>query len=102
MREGFTRARGDRVAIYLDNSATVVIGIYAALRAGAAFVVINPQTKEDKLRYILADCGAVALVADGLGFHIPRAYIYFSMAFAALVEMFNVLARRGRRKQAEG
>jgi amino acid adenylation domain-containing protein len=57
--------RGDRVAIFLDNSATVVIGIYAALRAGAAFVVINPQTKEDKLHYILADCGAVALVADG-------------------------------------
>jgi len=37
-----------------------------------------------------------ALVADGIGFHIPRGYIYFSMAFAAGVEVVNVLARRRR------
>jgi predicted tellurium resistance membrane protein TerC len=40
----------------------------------------------------------VALIADGLGFHIPRAYIYFAMAFSAGVELFNVLARRNRRR----
>jgi predicted tellurium resistance membrane protein TerC len=40
----------------------------------------------------------VALVADGFSFHIPRGYIYFAMAFAAAVEMFNVLARRNRKK----
>ncbi len=57
--------RGDRVAVYLENSATVVVGVYAALRAGAAFMVVNPQTKADKLRYILSDSGAVALLTDG-------------------------------------
>ncbi len=56
--------RGDRVAIYLENGAAVVIAVYAALRAGAAFMVVNPQTKADKLRYILADSGASALVTD--------------------------------------
>jgi predicted tellurium resistance membrane protein TerC len=39
----------------------------------------------------------MALVADGFGFHIPRGYIYSAMAFAALVEVFNVLAQRNRR-----
>jgi amino acid adenylation domain-containing protein len=56
--------RGDRVAIYLENGAAVVTAVYAALRAGAAFMVVNPQTKADKLHYILADSGASALVTD--------------------------------------
>jgi len=43
----------------------------------------------------------VALVADGFQFHIPRGYIYFAMLFAAAVELFNVLARRNRRKVAK-
>jgi predicted tellurium resistance membrane protein TerC len=38
----------------------------------------------------------VALVADGFKFHIPRAYIYFAIAFAFAVEVFNILARRNR------
>ena len=33
-----------------------------------------------------------ALIADGMHFHIPRQYIYFAMAFAAAVEVVNVLA----------
>ena len=56
--------RGDRVAIYLENSATVVAALYAASLAGAAFMVVNPQTKADKLRYVLADAGASALLSD--------------------------------------
>jgi predicted tellurium resistance membrane protein TerC len=39
----------------------------------------------------------VALVADGFDIHIPRGYIYFSMAFAAAVETFNIVAGRNRR-----
>jgi predicted tellurium resistance membrane protein TerC len=34
-----------------------------------------------------------------MGFHIPRAYIYFAMAFSAGVEAFNVLARRNRQRR---
>ena len=43
----------------------------------------------------------VALIADGLGFHIPRGYIYFAMAFSAGVEIINVLAKRNRQSPAE-
>lgn len=40
----------------------------------------------------------VALVADGLGFHIPKGYLYFAIAFSAGVEALNLaaLARRKR------
>jgi predicted tellurium resistance membrane protein TerC len=40
----------------------------------------------------------VALVADGLGFHIPRGYLYFAIAFSLFVEVMNVLATKSRRK----
>ena len=53
--------RGDRVALYMENSLETVVGIYAALYAGAAFMVVNPQTKDDKLEYMLNDAGASAL-----------------------------------------
>ena len=57
--------RGDRVAIYLPNSVPSVIGIYAALKAGGVFVVINRTTKEDKLLHILNNCRATALLLEG-------------------------------------
>ena len=39
-----------------------------------------------------------ALIADGFHFHIPRGYIYFAMAFAAGVEVVNVIAMRRRQR----
>lgn len=59
--------RGDRVAIHLPNSIEAVTAIFAALKAGAVFVVINPTTKRDKLLYILNNCRARALVIDSRG-----------------------------------
>ncbi|MBI1751993.1 MAG: AMP-binding protein [Acidobacteria bacterium] len=57
--------RGDRVAIHLHNSVEAVAGIFAILKAGAAFVFINASTKPDKLTYILNNCRAKALLMDG-------------------------------------
>jgi long-chain acyl-CoA synthetase len=57
--------RGDRVVVFLENGVHAVVAIYGALLAGAAFVVVNPQTKTDKLAYLLADCEASAIVTDG-------------------------------------
>jgi long-chain acyl-CoA synthetase len=56
--------RGDRVAIYLPNSVEAVVAIFAALKAGAVFSVINHTTKLDKLAYILNDCRATGLVTQ--------------------------------------
>ena len=56
--------RGDRVAIYLENSPEAVISIFAILKAGAVFLVVNPTTKADKLRYVLNNCRATGLITD--------------------------------------
>ncbi|MEJ2361505.1 MAG: long-chain fatty acid--CoA ligase, partial [Gammaproteobacteria bacterium] len=56
--------RGERVAIYMDNTWPCIISIYAASMAGAVFLVINPQTKADKLAYILNDSEATFLLSD--------------------------------------
>jgi len=34
------------------------------------------------------------LMADGLGHHIPKGYVYFAMAFSVLVEMLNIRFRK--------
>lgn len=57
--------RGDRVAIYMDNTWPCVVSIYAVLMAGGVFLVINPQTKGDKLEFILDDSDAKLLITDG-------------------------------------
>lgn len=56
--------RGDRVAVYLENSLEAVLAICGALRAGAVFVPINATTKSEKLGYVLRDCEPAAIVSD--------------------------------------
>lgn len=61
----FTKAgikKGERIAIYMDNSWESIVSIYAATLSGGVFLVINSQTKSDKLNYILNDCEAKILV----------------------------------------
>ena len=40
----------------------------------------------------------VTLIADGLGQHISKGYIYFAMAFSVFVEMINIKIRTKRSK----
>ncbi|MGT2438554.1 TerC family protein [Bradyrhizobium betae] len=70
--------------------------MYVSSGPVARFVAEHPTTKMLALAFLVLI--GVALVADGLKFHIPRGYIYFAIAFSAAVEFFNVLARRNRRK----
>jgi long-chain acyl-CoA synthetase len=56
--------RGDRVGIYLPNSVEAVVGIFAVLKAGGVFVMVNRATKPDKLTFILNHCRATALITD--------------------------------------
>ena len=70
--------------------------MYAASGPVARFVAQHPTTKMLALAFLVLI--GVALVADGFKFHIPRGYIYFAIAFSAAVELFNVLARRNRKK----
>ena len=58
--------KGDRIAISLENSWQSVVSIYGATLSGAVFLVINPQTKADKLQYILNDSGAKVLISSSM------------------------------------
>jgi predicted tellurium resistance membrane protein TerC len=83
-------------------AAAVVIAcvvMYVSSGPVAKFVADHPTTKMLALAFLVLI--GVALVADGFKFHIPRGYIYFAILFAAAVELFNVLARRNRRKVAK-
>jgi predicted tellurium resistance membrane protein TerC len=80
--------------------AAIVIAMavmYAASGPVSHFVADHPTTKMLALAFLVLI--GVALVADGFDVHIPRGYIYFSMAFAAAVEVVNVVAGRNRRKR---
>ncbi|MFZ1169842.1 MAG: TerC family protein [Bradyrhizobium sp.] len=90
-------------AIGMSQDLTIMISavviacviMYAASGPVARFVAAHPTTKMLALAFLVLI--GVALVADGFKFHIPRGYIYFAIAFSALVELFNVLARHNRR-----
>jgi long-chain acyl-CoA synthetase len=56
--------RQDRAAIYLDSCVEAVESIFSILKAGGVFVVINPQVKAQKVKYILNDCQANVLITD--------------------------------------
>jgi predicted tellurium resistance membrane protein TerC len=74
----------------------IAMGVmYLASGAIAGFIERHPTTKMLALAFLLMI--GIALVADGLGFHIPRGYIYTAMAFSAFVEILNVSAKRNRK-----
>jgi len=56
--------RGDRAVVFLPNCTEAVVSIFAILKAGGTFVVVNISTKEQKLGYILDNCQASALVTS--------------------------------------
>jgi predicted tellurium resistance membrane protein TerC len=58
----------------------------------SAFVNRHPTIKVLALSFLLLI--GVSLVADGLGLHVPKGYIYFAMGFSVFVEMINLRVRR--------
>jgi len=62
----------------------------------SGFIERHPTVKMLALAFLLLI--GMILVAEGLGQHIPRGYIYFAMGFSIVVEMLNLKAR-GRREQ---
>ena len=63
----------------------------------ARFIGDNPTIVMLALGFLLMI--GMTLLAEGMGAHVPKGYIYAAMAFSALVEGLNMLARRRRRKK---
>ncbi|WOE75179.1 TerC family protein [Alterisphingorhabdus coralli] len=87
-----------------DHIVIMVIAVIVAVTvmlvsAGplARFLEQNPTVVMLALAFLFM-IGA-SLIADGFGFHVPKEVIYGAMAFSALVEFLNILARDARRKK---
>lgn len=57
--------RGDRIAIFMDNSIEAILSVFGALKAGAAFMMINHTTKAEKLEYMLNNSRARFALVQG-------------------------------------
>ena len=73
--------------MYVAVVVTVVIMLFAA-EPISAFVNKHPAFKMLALSFLLMI--GMSLVAEGLDYPIPKGYIYFSMAFAFLVDIFQM------------
>jgi predicted tellurium resistance membrane protein TerC len=63
------------------------------------FVDANPTIKMLALSFLILI--GVTLIAEGFDVHIPKAYVYFAMAFSFIVEMLNINIRNRRAKSVE-
>jgi predicted tellurium resistance membrane protein TerC len=82
----------DEVGIMIVAILVAVAVMMFAAGMVSRFVETHPTIKMLALSFLVLV--GVALVAEGWGFHIPKGYIYFSMAFAIGVEMLNLRVRR--------
>jgi predicted tellurium resistance membrane protein TerC len=79
----------------LIMSSAVILAVIVMLIASGPivrFVAQHPTVKMLAFSFLLLV--GTTLVADGLGSHMPKAYLYAAMAFSAFVELLNTFARR--------
>ena len=85
----------DEIAImYIAVIAAVALMMVAA-EPLSRFIARNPTIVMLALGFLLMI--GMTLIADGMGYHVPKGYIYAAMSFSALVEALNMLSRRGKK-----
>src|SRR5438128_7625340 len=89
----------DEIAIMYIAVIVAVSVMMLAATPLANFIARNPSIIMLALGFLLVI--GMTLIADGMGYHVPKGYIYAAMGFSALVEGLNMLARH-RRKQRSG
>ena len=90
-------------AVGMSSQIPVMVGAVTvatlAMMLGAKplgdFIERRPTAKMLGLAFILLI--GMALVAEGTGFHVPRGYLYFAIAFSLFVELLNGARKRRRR-----
>jgi len=82
------------IGIMVAAVVAAVIFMMAFAGAISGFVAQHPTIKMLALSFLLLI--GVTLVAEGMDQHIPKGYIYFSMAFSVLVEILNIRSRKGK------
>jgi predicted tellurium resistance membrane protein TerC len=89
----------DEVAIMVIAIVLAVGVMMFAAKPIGDFVDRHPTVKMLALSFLILI--GVALVAEGGGYHIPKGYIYFAMAFSVGVEMLNLRVRSRRQKAVQ-
>jgi predicted tellurium resistance membrane protein TerC len=81
--------------LWVMIAAVVVAVVFMMAFSGviSEFVHRHPTIKMLALAFLLMI--GLSLVAEGLGQHIPKGYIYFAMAFSVFVEVLNLRVRHG-------
>jgi len=79
--------RGDRVVIFLDNRIEAVVAIYAVLKVGAVFILVNPLTKQAKLDYLVRNSGATAVITQSSMSAVVRAVAGHCPAVHSIVDV---------------
>jgi predicted tellurium resistance membrane protein TerC len=74
----------------------VIVMLFASDPVGN-FIDRNPTIRMLALAFIMLV--GVVLIGEGFDMHISKGYIYFAMAFSAVVEGLNLLAKRERRRR---
>mgnify|MGYP002621170991 FL=1 len=84
----------DEIAIMYIAVIVAVTVMLIAVNPLSRFIEKNPTIVMLALGFLLMI--GTTLIADGMGFHVPKGYIYAAMGFSAMVEGLNMLARRKR------
>ena len=76
----------------------IAVGVMMfASKSISIFIENNPTIKILALAFLILV--GVALIAEGLDFHISKGYIYFAMAFSLAVESINIYTRKKKTKR---
>ena len=90
----------DTLAIMVIAVVVAVLVMMFAATPLADFIERNPTVVMLALSFLMLI--GTTLIAEGFGAHVPKGYIYAAMAFSALVEGLNIVARRRQAAKAEG
>jgi predicted tellurium resistance membrane protein TerC len=88
----------DHVAVMIIAVVIAMIIMIVAVNSVSRFIERHPSVKILALAFLLL-IGAM-LVAEGMGRHVEKGYLYAAMAFSLFVEMLNI--RRQRRRRVRG
>jgi predicted tellurium resistance membrane protein TerC len=88
-----------KIAVMITAVILAMLVMLWAAKSISDFVNRHPTIKMLALSFLLLV--GVVLVADGLGHHIEKGYIYFAMAFSFGVEMLNLKSRAKKAKPIE-
>ncbi|MBD8495865.1 TerC family protein [Pseudomonas syringae] len=88
----------EHLPIMIIAVVSAVVVMMVAAEPLAKFINENPSVVMLALGFLIMI--GMTLIAEGFGAHVPKGYVYAAMAFSALIEVLNMLARRSKRKKS--